>query len=124
MLKNDFYTLVNLEQVENKRIGVFQLNSSHAIFEGHFPDIPIVPGVVLMQMIKEVLEEDLGYTLSLIEAKNVKFLDFINPKEITELNFEITIKSEEIESVKIQALISSEKANHFKLSANYKPIKD
>ncbi len=124
MLKNDFYTILKFNRLENKRTGIFQLNSSHPIFEGHFPDIPIVPGVVLMQMIKEVLEEDLACQLSLIEAKNVKFLDFINPKEITELNFEITIKSENTGYYKVQAIISSEKAKHFKLSANYKPMKD
>lgn len=124
MLKNDFYTIEKLLRIENKRIGIFHLNVSHAIFEGHFPDIPIVPGVVLMQMIKEVLEEDFACRLSLSESRNIKFLDFINPKEITDLDFEILIKSEEAGFLKIQALISSKKANHFKLSANYKLIKD
>jgi 3-hydroxyacyl-[acyl-carrier-protein] dehydratase len=124
MLKNDFYTISKFNRLENKRTGIFKLNASHAIFEGHFPDIPIVPGVVLLQMVKEVLEEDFACKLTLIEAKNVKFLDFINPKEITALDFEILIKSEETESLNIQARINSKKANHFKLSANYKPMKD
>ena len=124
MLKNDFYTISKFNRLENKRTGIFKLNPSHPIFEGHFPEIPIVPGVVLMQMIKEVLEEDFASSLIMIEAKNVKFLDFINPKEVSELNFEIIVKSEEPESLKIQAIISSKKASHFKLSANYKLIKE
>ena len=124
MLKNDFYTISKFNRLKNRQRGVFQLNTSHPIFEGHFPDIPIVPGVVLMQMIKEVLEDDFACKLNLIEAKNVKFLDFINPKEVSELDFDIIIKSKETESLKIQAIISSKKAIHFKLSANYKLIKD
>ena len=124
MLKNDFYTIAKFDRKDDMRSGFIHLNPSHAIFEGHFPNIPIVPGVVLMQIVKEIVEEEMGFQLILIEAKNVKFLDFINPKEITKLFFEIIIKSVESGLFKVQATIKSQKATHFKLSANYKPIKD
>ena len=124
MLLNDFYTIKNKERTEDKLIGSILLNTSHAIFNGHFPAIPIVPGVTLMQIVKEILEIEIGLKLILTDAKNTKFLDFINPKEINELHFEITIKSTESDSIKIQALISSKITTHFKLSANYKPIND
>ncbi|MCD6178589.1 MAG: hypothetical protein J7K39_01675 [Bacteroidales bacterium] len=124
MLKNDFYTIARLDRVKNKLTGIFQLNISHSIFQGHFPDIPVVPGVVLIQMIKEVLEEDFACKLVLKEAKNIKFLNFINPKEINELDFEIIIKSKESETIKVQAIIDCKKVNYFKISANYKLIKD
>lgn len=121
MLKDDFYTISSIERIEDRKLGTVHLNSAHPIFDGHFPDIPIVPGVVLMQMVKEIIESELGFQLCLVEAKNVKFLDFINPQEKIDLDFEIVIKSTESDLIKVQATISSQKANHFKLSANYKP---
>lgn len=121
MLKDDFYTILDSKRIDDSLSIAIRLNPDHDIFKGHFPEIPIVPGVVMMQITKEVLEADLKCELLLFEAKQIKFLDFINPKELLDLNIEINIKK--IEAVyKIQALIKSLKANHFKISAQYKPI--
>lgn len=121
MLKDDFYTILDSKRIDDSLLIAIRLNPKHAIFKGHFPEIPIVPGVVMMQITKEVLEANLNCDLLLLEAKQIKFLDFINPTEFLDLNIEIKIK--QIEAIyKIQALIISEKANHFKISAQYKPI--
>ena len=68
------------------------LNPDHSIFKGHFPGAPITPGVCQIEIVKEVLEEILGKTLILSEAKNIKFTHTIDPRQNTlldlELNFE------------------------------------
>lgn len=121
MLLNDFYIIEKFENANGLINGTLTLNSKHSIFKGHFPDFPIVPGVVLIQIIKEILEFNLESKLLLVEAKSVKFLDFINPLKTNKMQFEIIHKSTEEGMLKIQAIIKSEHAIHFKFSADYKP---
>lgn len=124
MLKNDFYTLLSVNTEENRIVGSLLLNVDHAIFKGHFPEIPIVPGVVFLQIIKEIIELQLNTTFLLREAKNIKFLDFVNPKETNILHFDISFSSQTSDGLKVQAQVSSNKAIHFKLSARYELSKN
>ena len=124
MLKNDFYTLLSVNTEENRIVGSLLLNVDHAIFKGHFPEIPIVPGVVFLQIIKEIIELQLNTTFHLREAKNIKFLNFVNPKETNILHFDIFFSSQAIDGLKVQAQVSSNKAIHFKLSALYELSKN
>ena len=66
------------------------INKDHPIFEGHFPNFPIVPGVCMIQMIKEILESHLATRLLLTSSGNIKFLSVINPEKNNELNAEIS----------------------------------
>ena len=122
MLNNNFYFLKKIERKDDRITGSLLLNSAHAIFKGHFPNIPIVPGVVLIQIVKELIGNELNIRLKMFEAKNIKFLDYINPFEIEELQFEFFIKENEDATLKVQATISSENRTHFKSSAQYKII--
>jgi len=58
-------------------------------FEGHFPGQPIVPGVCMMQITKEILEKVLDYSVQLQSAEYLKFLAFINPVENNCVNAEL-----------------------------------
>jgi len=122
MLQNDFYVLKVSAQENDKLVADISLNKTHAIFEGHFPNIPIVPGVVLLQIVKETIEYSRKVSLFLTEAKSMKFLDFINPQEISDLTLEITYKSVSENSIHVQAVLKSKAATHFKLNANYKIV--
>ena len=44
----------------NKLITRIKLNKDHDIYNGHFPNNPITPGVIIIQIIKEILEEKVG----------------------------------------------------------------
>lgn len=70
-----------------------QLNPDHEVYKGHFPQIPVAPGVVLVQTIKEILMEKLGKKLRLTEGDNIKFLALINPQENADFQVEFNIKS-------------------------------
>ena len=56
------------------------LNPNHEIYKGHFAQIPIAPGVCLVQIVKEILMDKFQQKLILSEGKNLKFLGLINPK--------------------------------------------
>lgn len=82
MLMNDFYSLREIQSTESDFTALISFNADHAIFKGHFPQQPIVPGVCMMQIVKEVLEQETGKKLILNNAPQVKFLQLITP-EIT-----------------------------------------
>jgi 3-hydroxyacyl-[acyl-carrier-protein] dehydratase len=69
-------------------------NEKHPLFAGHFPGNPVVPGVVQIQIIKDLAERHTGRALLLSQAKNIKFLSIISPisnsKVEINLLFEIT----------------------------------
>lgn len=122
MLQNDFYVLKVSAQENDKLVADITLNKAHAIFEGHFPNIPVVPGVALLQIVKETIEYSRRISLFLTEAKSMKFLDFINPQEISDLTLEIIYKLVSENALQVQAVIKSQAATHFKLNANYKTL--
>ena len=72
MLINDFFTISELTNSEDTIESKVQLNASHKIFDGHFPGNPVTPGVVQIQIVKELLEKALEkeYVLKL----SIRFL--------------------------------------------------
>jgi 3-hydroxyacyl-[acyl-carrier-protein] dehydratase len=80
-LLNDFYTIETLQKNENVISAKIILNPSHAIFKGHFEQMPVVPGVCQTQIIKEVLQQELNINLMLLKGDNIKFTGMIIPTQ-------------------------------------------
>lgn len=59
------------------------------VFRAHFPGAPITPGVCLMQVVEELMAEKLGRQITLVNVKNVKFLQVIEPEEGREIDYQI-----------------------------------
>jgi 3-hydroxyacyl-[acyl-carrier-protein] dehydratase len=79
MLINDFYTCHDIEEADLQFSCRIAFNEKHAIFGGHFPGNPVVPGVCMMEIVKELLEKQVNEPLILRSAGNVKFLQLITP---------------------------------------------
>ena len=79
MLINDFYTCHDVVPGEHTLSCRVVFNADHGIFAGHFPGQPVVPGVCMLEIVKELLQGQLNKTLLLINARNVKFLKFVTP---------------------------------------------
>ena len=105
MLQNDFYTILNTKTEGSSVTAEVELNPEHNIFTGHFPNMPVVPGVCQVQMTKEILELELDKKLRLASAVNIKFLAVINPKNNKSLQFDLKF-SEEDGQIKAQNVIS------------------
>ena len=90
MLIKDFYTVISKNEVNENDIQVtIQLHKEHPIFEGHFPNNPVTPGVCMVQIIKEVVQSHFNCTLFLHKISNIKFTALINPYINSELLLEI-----------------------------------
>lgn len=79
ILKDDFYTVSNITQTENQIKATIHINAAQAVFKGHFPQMPVVPGVCQVQIIKELLEENTGASTMIISGDNIKFTGMILP---------------------------------------------
>ena len=86
------------------------------IYKAHFPGEPITPGVCIMQIAKELLEEAVSQQLTLSCVKNIKFLRIISPSEITVLDYSLTKIVTEGDTVKVQVNVLSGEDVYAKLS--------
>lgn len=93
ILAGDFYTIVSTANEADKIEAVLKINPEHAIFSGHFPGQPVVPGVCMMQIVKELLETATSRSLRLHTGLDLKFLSVIDPGKNntihTETNYSI-----------------------------------
>ena len=80
MLQNTFYAVEGAPETTPTSVrATIRLNPDHAIFAGHFPGQPVVPGVCMLQIIKELLEGATQQPLQLARASNIKFLTVLTP---------------------------------------------
>ncbi|CAM3294793.1 3-hydroxyacyl-ACP dehydratase [Empedobacter stercoris] len=122
MLIPNLYTIKNSEKIDDVNFKVqIELNPNHEVFEGHFPNNPITPGVCMMQIIKEITEGFVAKNLFLSKVSNVKFMATINPfvNPILELNLNIVCENDE---VKVKNTSFFEATNALKFSAIYKVL--
>ncbi|HXD92737.1 MAG TPA: hypothetical protein VNX01_05950 [Bacteroidia bacterium] len=119
-LLEDFYIeIVSTElSAENTFTVTVELNPSHKIYKGHFPEIPVAPGVSLIQLIQEVLAKKINYSLVLSEGSNIKFLAMINPlkeNKIT-ISYTVLIKDKEVD---VTANISGKEVIYVKFKGKF-----
>ncbi|NOQ91690.1 MAG: 3-hydroxyacyl-ACP dehydratase [Flavobacteriaceae bacterium] len=120
MILENFYTIKSKQISEDQINYTFEIiiNNKHDIFRGHFPDNPVMPGVCMIQIIKEITESVIGKKLFMDKCSNVKFLAIINPDKTPKLTLELQITK--IDSkVKVKNTTKFEDTVALKLSAQY-----
>ena len=84
----NFYKVTHSEHInETDWVVQVMLNPQHAIYNGHFPQQPVVPGVCMLQMIKECIEKIQQAPLQYKQIASCKFLSVINPNETPECDY-------------------------------------
>ena len=125
MLLNNFFTINDSVNSETEIWAELFINADHKIFEGHFPNQPVVPGVCMMQMIKEILEQVIGKETSLLQALDMKFLAVINPLENNLIHASIKYTTDENGAINIVASLFKDELVHFKFKGQFvipKPV--
>ncbi|MFR9572329.1 MAG: hypothetical protein SNH28_00315 [Rikenellaceae bacterium] len=107
------FTIERVDHTENTYIFKATLEPSHKIFEGHFPQRPVVPGVCTMDMIKRCCAVIMSKEVRFDTIKEVKFLATILPSQHHELDVIIELKEE----MNISVLVKSEDTTMMKLKA-------
>lgn len=96
-----------------------ELNEKHKIFDGHFPGQPVVPGVCMMQMVKEVTETVLGKELQLTKAAELKFLKIIDPNETRIIQIQLRYDTEEDGVISFVASLFKDSSTYFKIKGSF-----
>lgn len=120
MILNDtFYTVTELTKGENAVDATIKLNASHAIFEGHFPNNPVTPGVVEMEIVKEILSLGLEKPLKMKTMSSCKFLAVLNPINVENVHVKISITEMDDAFVRISGQLAEDTTTFLKIAATY-----
>ncbi|SFC08200.1 3-hydroxyacyl-[acyl-carrier-protein] dehydratase [Zunongwangia mangrovi] len=121
MLLKDFYTVLESSEQEDTFTTKISIEKTHPLYEGHFPDRPVTPGVILMQLFKEEAERRTGKSLALKNASNVKFMAVVDPNTCDHLVLESKISVED-DLIKVRGVARQNEALALKFSALYKVV--
>lgn len=119
MNEMDFYQMLDDQKSDDGWIMTFSLNPKHRIFEGHFPGQPILPGVCMVQIVKDAVCRLTGKNCFLAEARQIKFLEMIIPDEKDIFSFRL-MKTETEDSCFVQASFEKAGKTVFKFQGSFK----
>ncbi len=121
MLIEGLYTVTRTGLEGDRITATVHLNEHHAVFKGHFPNKPVMPGVCSLQIVQELLEQHLGRRLRLTKASNIKFMALIDPRVDPDLDFDLTQTPLE-NGVKVNAKVHFKNTLAVKLSAEFQEV--
>ena len=110
VLKDNLY-IITSEDTDNGLFNI-RLKEDCFIYAAHFPNLPITPGVCVIQIVKELAEILFNQTLTLKSIKNAKFLKVMQPND-TEYCVNIKVKKQEDNSISFQSVISDKDDNSY-----------
>jgi 3-hydroxyacyl-[acyl-carrier-protein] dehydratase len=78
----------------------------------HFPEFPVLPGVFMLEAGTQAgawllrLSEDFAHSIiTLKEAKNIKYADFVAPGQTLVINVEVIKKEERLATLKVEGQV-------------------
>jgi 3-hydroxyacyl-[acyl-carrier-protein] dehydratase len=86
---NDFFTYQVIDSVPDTIKARISINTEHPLYKGHFPQQPVTPGVVLVEIIRNVLSSVLKKQLMLESAKEIKFTAAVLPAQVNQIDLNI-----------------------------------
>jgi|LakMenE01Jun11ns_1017448.scaffolds.fasta_scaffold9621778_2 3-hydroxyacyl-[acyl-carrier-protein] dehydratase len=119
LLSSQFYNYQLIEQNDNQSYVLkLHFNAQHEIFIGHFPNNPVVPGVTMVQLVKEVISEVLQKPIHLENISLIKFLKVIDPRIDIDYTLIISLQTND-SKIKCDAHIKDEANSYFKMKSSY-----
>lgn len=81
MLQNELFIFIDPVAEGDLIRAKIRLDPMHPLFKGHFPGQPVLPGVVMVEIVKELLEIHIKKQTRLVKASDIKFLSLIIPEQ-------------------------------------------
>lgn len=117
ILKDDFYKINSRALSEDKTSFTITLNPNNIIYKAHFPDKAVTPGVCIVQIANELLQEMINTSLTIVKIKNVKFLSVISPNDTPQIVFQFEkIQKVSDNHVKAQVMVMDGEERMAKIS--------
>lgn len=125
MLRDTFYTMTSgTEMIDSRIMASISFLRESPIFQGHFPQHPVVPGVCMFAIIKELLEGQLGKTLQMASCRNMKFLNMIDPDQTPTVEAEVTIQTTNDGQLNVQARLFHADTVYFNMTGATYQVKN
>jgi 3-hydroxyacyl-[acyl-carrier-protein] dehydratase len=117
----DFFTILETDEADGKLVSRIALNREHIIYSVHFPGHPITPGVIILQLVEKVLENQLNMNLNLKSLRSCKFTEILNPHSTPELTINAEFKYSE-GLLDLKATGTDSNKSYFSFSAVYQVV--
>jgi len=118
MSMNDLFYTDQFQVTEKTISAVISLNDGHKIFSGHFPGQPILPGVCMIHIVKELLVKALQTDLRLIKTDQIKFLTVIDPRHTPSFHVKIDFDWMDTETIKASGSFFNGTTVYFKVQGS------
>lgn len=116
---NDFFTY----QIINQDISVItvrvSIDGDHSLYKGHFPGQPVTPGVVMIEILRQVLSASLDKKLFLTSAKEIKYLNPVIPNINNQIDYQIEYHKNE-STVSVNCVISWQEKVFTKIKGEFR----
>lgn len=119
ILRDTFFKINTLKFQDNVLEAEISIDAKHTIYEGHFPNNPVTPGVVQLEMVKEILGTHFNKTIQLKSLSTSKFLAVLNPEKTPEATFKMNVVEQEDQSLKVSGQLSNSEGICLKFSGIY-----
>lgn len=117
-LLNKFYTIESVQNNDNELVFQIKLNNEHYIYKAHFPENPITPGVCIIQIAQELLEEYLNVRLQLKVLHNIKYMSILSPITSPKISIQL-LYNKNSEVIKLKGVIKDVNTTFTKFSSSY-----
>ena len=114
-----YYSVKTQHTVENVTLFDVILLPECSVYEGHFPGMPVAPGVCNIQMIKECVERITGQQLLLESITQCKFTTMITPQQHRELQIRIELTEIAANKFKVTATIGQDETAYMMLKGEF-----
>ena len=104
-MTNNLYTIISQT---NNEVQIKLSDKTHPIFKAHFPNNPILPGFLQIDIIAEILKDEIKI------INKSKFISHILPNDI--ITYEINIKNDNKKAIKI--IKNNKKISEFTYETN------
>lgn len=104
------------EELLHTSIEIF---SGHAVFDGHFPSNPVLPGVCTLHITGELLSKYLNRKYMLIKSENIKFISLVIPDQNKILHYAISFTVPDINLLSVKCTVTSNEVEVLKMKGNY-----
>lgn len=93
ILLNSLFYLRELRFEKEEIHALLNINANHEILSGHFPGFPVMPGVCMMQITREVFDKATGFSVRIVKGDNIKFLAVLDPGQYRDVKLSISYKA-------------------------------
>jgi 3-hydroxyacyl-[acyl-carrier-protein] dehydratase len=115
---DDFFTFQLTESGPGFAKARVTINAQHPLYKGHFPEQPVTPGVVLVEIIRQVLSSVVNKQLMMDSAKELKFMAPVIPSVVSQVNLNIEY-SETNCKISANCIIADEVRTFVKLKGEF-----